>query len=195
VFGRHPWRPKAKQYFLGARLVVVEEYTPLWETKFLIIKKIIAASLTRAKAIEHIGSTSIPGMCAKPIIDIDIEIEGYSFFNITKSELEIIGYVYVGNQGVPNREVFKRNGKLSNSELDKIKHHLYVCPSKSEEMRRHILFRNFLRRNDDLRDEYRKIKMHILDEYGKDNRKKYVEAKEKEYKWFFEKVERIAEQS
>jgi len=72
--------------------------------------------------------------------------------------------------------------------LDEIIHHLYVCSLDNKEYKRFILFRNYLRKHSDKRDEYNKIKMEIIEKHGQDNREKYVSTKENECKWFFENI-------
>lgn len=168
--------------------MIISEYNNNWPKDFELIRKELSGNLTSYNAIHHVGSTSIPGMFAKPIIDIDIEISDYNIFNIIKDELHSIGYIYCGDQEIKEREVFKRNNKVLNKVLDSINHHLYVCPSTSKELARHIIFRDYLRSHYNMRNEYIEIKKEILDKYGKDNITKYVEVKENEYRWFFEKV-------
>ncbi len=136
--------------------------------------------------IEHVGSTSIPGMDAKPIIDLVIEVSPFDFNNI-KIELENIGYIHNGDQGIDGREVFNRLGN-NKSILDVISHHLYVCESNNSEYLRLILFRDRLRTHRLLREEYMTIKYEILEKVGSTNRKGYVEMKENNYRDFFSKV-------
>lgn len=169
---------------------VIRAYSDAWPGQFRILASYLKDHLRTYRAIEHVGSTSIPGMDGKPVIDIDIEIETAGDFIAIKEELEHIGYVYAGNQGIEGREVFKRSGRESGI-LDTISHHLYVCPSDSEEFRRHIKFRDTLRKNEELRDEYNRIKHEIIQKVGKYNRQAYVDMKESEYQAFFEKVLKI----
>jgi len=166
---------------------VIRAYSDAWPEQFRIIASYLEGHLQTYKSIEHVGSTSIPGMDGKSIIDIDIEIETADDFTAIREELVRIGYVYAGNQGIEGREVFKRSGQESGI-LDTIPHHLYVCPSDSEEFRRHIKFRDTLRKNKELCDEYNKIKHEIIQKVGKYNRQAYVDMKEREYQAFFEKV-------
>lgn len=168
--------------------MVVVPYDEKWPERFALIKFVLDGALSRAIGIEHIGSTSIPGMYAKPVIDVDVVIRDGIDLPLTKEELLGIGYLHAGDQGIPGREVFKRNKLFQVKHLDKIKHHLYVCMVGSSEYSRHILFRDYLRKHTDERDEYNCIKHEILHKYGYDNREGYVLAKENEYKWFFEAV-------
>ncbi len=172
--------------------MVVVDYDPAWPANFEAIRTRLAQSLSAAFRIEHVGSTSVPGLRAKPIIDIDIEIPSPSDLPGIKAELEALGYLHAGDQGIPGREAFKRLS-CGDPILDRIPHHLYVCALDSPEYRRRILFRDYLRDHEDARLEYASIKRAILAEHGQDNRAAYVEAKETEYSWFFRKVLKLAE--
>ena len=166
--------------------MVIEHYNEDWIIHFNQIKNILENKLTKIIQIEHVGSTSIIGMYAKPVIDIDIVINNNAF-ETTKEELEIIGYTYEGNLGIIGREAFKRNNIIWNEILDKINHHLYVC-AKDNELERHILFRDYLNKNYEAKMGYNDIKMAIIEKYGNEDSEKYVSTKETEYKWFFEKI-------
>ena len=97
-----------------------------------------------ALRIEHVGSTSVEGMSAKPCIDVDVVIPDRTCLKAAIERLASIGYVHEGNLGIEGREAFCYTGK-PHLQL----HHLYVCPADSEELRRHITFREFLRQNPD----------------------------------------------
>jgi|GEM_PF-411405 len=179
--------PHPVQVFVKKINSVIRPYDVEWPSMFESISCFLKANIKTYVGIEHVGSTSIPGMDAKPIIDIDIEIRSVSDFDIVRKELECIGYEYCGDQGIEGREVFKRSG-TKKSLLDDIAHHLYVCSSNSEEYQRHILFRNRLRSDQSLMEEYKAIKHEILKRVGYDNKQAYVEAKQNNYKYFFDKV-------
>jgi GrpB-like predicted nucleotidyltransferase (UPF0157 family) len=127
--------------------MLLQKYTPDWIMQFTFIKQEIETALLGvAYTIEHVGSTAVPNLDAKPIIDIDVVYEDPSNFGKLKNGLVNLGYYHNGNQGIPDREVFKRNGKSFNKVLDTITHHLYVCLDGSSGLERHILSRNFLRK-------------------------------------------------
>lgn len=169
--------------------MLVSEYTIDWVNDFQTIKTILHEALQHLPVtIEHIGSTAIRGLAAKPIIDIDIVFENDVSFTEIKTRLESIGYYHNGNQGITDRDVFKRNIIVSNySVLDSIVHHIYVCPAHSEELKRHLLFRNFLRTNDHARIEYQQLKLCLAEE-ANHNQKIYAQLKEEKAKEFIEKV-------
>lgn len=159
--------------------MLLKKYTTDWVESFIGIKKEIDKSLIGLKyQIEHVGSTSVPGLDSKDIIDIDIIYETEAEFDKIKAGLIEIGYYHNGNQGIEQREVFKRAGKIENTILDKIVHHLYVCPSESKALERHLLSRDFLRKNDWARIEYQEMKYELADNAGQ-NKKLYAELKER----------------
>ena len=144
--------------------VVVLPYDEQWRQDFLIIKTELANALAQlAIGIEHIGSTSVRGLSAKPIIDIDVVIEDYAVLGDVVSALGEIGYQHEGNLGIIGREAFKYDGKEHLR-----KHHLYVCPEDSPELKRHIAFRDYLRTHPDAVREYSHIKEEGAKQYPYD---------------------------
>ena len=168
--------------------MVVVNYNEKWPQDFLKIKEVLLKVLTMPCRIQHVGSTSIPGMKAKPIIDIDVGLENWEDFERARNELSEIGYEHEGDKGITGREAFCRNGKLHNEILDSIAHHLYVCSIDNAEYKRHILFRDYLRNHTEARVMYNQIKEEILAKVGADNRAGYVQMKEENYRDFFEEI-------
>ncbi len=168
--------------------MLIVEYTSDWITNFTDLKRGIESGLIGFEyQIEHVGSTSVPKLDSKPIIDIDIIYENESHFNKIKSGLIKIGYYYNGNQGIENREVFKRDGKSIHGILDTITHHLYVCPMDSKALERHILSRNFLRKNDWARLEYQEMKYELAQKANQ-NKKLYAQLKELNINNFIDRI-------
>lgn len=158
--------------------MLIETYTSNWITNFTDIKREIENALNGLSyTIEHIGSTAVPNLDSKPIIDIDIIYSKQPYFEKIKLGLERIGYFHNGNQGIEDRDVFKRNGKLTNELLDTVKHHLYVCSIDSKALERHILSRNYLRKNDRAMIKYQQMKYVLAEKAGQD-RKVYADLKE-----------------
>lgn len=158
--------------------MLIVKYTSTWIKDFENLKREIENVLHGLDfTIEHVGSSSVPYLDSKPIIDIDIIYAKQLDFEKMKSELLKIGYYHNGNQGIEDRDVFKRNSGMTNEILDKIKHHLYVCPVDSKALERHILFRNFLKNNDWARLKYQQMKYELAERANQDI-KKYAELKE-----------------
>ena len=157
---------------MGAKSVIVLPYDAQWEQAFVSIKDEIHKALgPLAIGIEHVGSTSVRGLSAKPIIDIDVVIKDYSVFDAVVHALEAIGYHHEGDLGITAREAFKYSGK---EHLQK--HHLYVCPQDSAELKRHVAFRNYLRANPEAVREYSQIKVEGAMLYPNDI-EKYIQHK------------------
>jgi GrpB-like predicted nucleotidyltransferase (UPF0157 family) len=155
--------------------VTVEGFNPDWASWFTKLSSYFKDRLgPKVIRTEHVGSTSIPGMVAKPIIDFDIVIH-ISDFKAIKSKLEVIGYIHQGDLGIPEREAFV----LRNLELrDQLPpHHLYVCDIHSKELLRHIAFRNYLREHPEDALEYSRIKKHLVREHSGD-REMYIQGKD-----------------
>ena len=139
---------------MNTKHIVVEPYDEAWERNFAAIRDEIQAALGElAVRIEHVGSTSVPGLSAKPVIDIDVVIRDHSVLDEVISRLAKIGYQHEGNLGIAGREAFSYEGKEHLKE-----HHLYVCPEDSPELKRHIAFRDYLRSHPDAVQEYSRIK-------------------------------------
>lgn len=135
--------------------MLLQEYKIIWSIDFEKIKKVLNESLYNYTLdIQHVGSTSVPNLAAKSIIDIDLIYHSTDDFEKLKIGLEKLGYYHNGNQGIEGREVFKRNGKSENGILDNITHHLYVCKHDSVELQRHLLFRDYLRKDELTRNYY-----------------------------------------
>lgn len=137
-----------------AKRVIVVPYNEQWKKDFDTIKQYLLTALKDTIiGIEHIGSTSVDGLYAKPIIDIDVVIKDYSVFDTVVEKLATLGYIHEGNLGIKDREAFDYK-----ADVDLPKHHLYVCPEFSAELRRHIAFRDYLRNNPEAVLKYSKVK-------------------------------------
>ncbi len=153
-------------------------YNPNWPQNFQKISdKLKKACLDFQIDIEHVGSTAVPYLSAKPIIVMDIIYKEVVEFEQIKDRLNLIGYVHKGDQGINGREVFKRNGQKNDDILDAISHHLYVCKSDSRELQRHLLFRDYLKKNEFARIYYQNIKLEYAKE-AQNDRKLYSQIKE-----------------
>ncbi|MCR5262611.1 MAG: GrpB family protein [Clostridiales bacterium] len=139
---------------MSNKRVEVLKYDETWKQSFSEIRSAVHDALGKlAVRIEHVGSTSVPGLSAKPIIDIDVVIGDRSVLGDVISKLSEIGYRYEGDLGIAGREAFRYDGKACLPE-----HHLYVCPQDSPELKRHIAFRDYLRSNPEAAKEYGRIK-------------------------------------
>jgi len=132
--------------------VEVVPYSPAWPAQF----EQVARGLRRALAgvgsarVEHVGSTSVPGLAAKPVLDIDVIVDGAEI-PAALAALEAIGYVHRGDLGVADREAFRAPD-------DRPRRHVYLCRAGTLNVRNHLAVRDVLRRRADLREEYAAVK-------------------------------------
>ena len=139
---------------MKTKKVVVLPYDVAWKSEFIKIRKeLLDAIGSLILGIEHVGSTSVEGMSAKPCIDIDVIIRDYAVFDAVVLALKKFGYIHEGNLGIEDREAFQYDDKPH-----LMAHHLYVCPQYSKELRRHITFRDFLRTNPEAVNQYSRVK-------------------------------------
>ena len=161
-----------KRIIMKTRKVIVLPYDEAWASEFEKIKSEIEGALgDLVLAVEHVGSTSVKGLSAKPCIDIDVVIRDYSVFDDVVQRLNAIGYIHEGDFGIAGREAFKYSDKPH-----LMMHHLYVCPKDSEELRRHITFRDFLRNDAEASKKYGSVK-EIAAKLYPNNIDKYIEYK------------------
>ena len=139
---------------MQTKKVIVVPYDERWKSAFEEIKREIDSAIGHLiVGIEHVGSTAVEGLSAKPCIDIDVIIKDYTIFDAVVHELEAIGYIHEGDLGIKDREAFRYTDKQHLQQ-----HHLYVCPQYSQELHRHITFRDFLRSNPEAAQKYGEIK-------------------------------------
>jgi GrpB-like predicted nucleotidyltransferase (UPF0157 family) len=150
--------------------IIIEDYDPLWPQRFETLRSQIADTLgDLASAIEHIGSTAVPGLAAKPIVDIDVLLRSSTDLSLVISRLASLGYEHRSDLGIPGREAFRRPP-------DAFPHHLYVCPPDSREYRQHIAFRDHLRTHPEDAKAYAVLKHNLASTSG-DRREAYNEGK------------------
>jgi GrpB-like predicted nucleotidyltransferase (UPF0157 family) len=150
--------------------VVVVDYDPEWPRDFERLRARAAAALgDMALSIEHVGSTAVPGMVAKPVIDLDVIVRSSLDVSIAIERLRSVGYEHEGDLGVLGREAFQWPA-------GEPRHHLYVCAADSDALRNHLLFRDYLRSHPDAAERYGDVKRKAAREFG-DDRQGYFEAK------------------
>jgi GrpB-like predicted nucleotidyltransferase (UPF0157 family) len=152
------------------RPVVVSEYNPRWPTFFEQIHAILWPAVQDvATAIEHVGSTAVPGLAAKPIIDIDIVIPPHQNMQHIIEHLEPLGYTHLGTLGIAGRDAFRQENTLP-------KHNLYVCPADSIGLRNHLAVRDYLRAHPEAVQAYGELKRRLASTFTNDI-DRYVDGK------------------
>lgn len=170
-------------------------HDPNWAGEFAALEAVLAEALDGLVLdIEHVGSTAVPDLLAKPILDIDVVMQDYSVFPAIVRALEGLGYDHKGDQGIFEREAFRARSSAPNVPRAGgwMHHHLYVCPRQGRELQRHLRFRDALRSDAGLRQEYAAIKTSIAARAGGD-RRRYAEIKEHECRAFVERVLQLPE--
>ncbi len=119
----------------------ITPYIDDWPNAFQQISRFLRVTLPETCLIHHVGSTSIPGMPAKNIIDLDIECPNGTMSSIIGA-LNGAGYFHEGDKGIPMREAFCPKMESPASKLPQ--HHLYACESQSPELFKHQAFRDYL---------------------------------------------------
>jgi GrpB-like predicted nucleotidyltransferase (UPF0157 family) len=156
-------------------VTLVQKYNPEWPNWFEEIKTFLGERVLQVCIrVEHVGSTSIPGMIAKPIIDLILVIEPQDFEKI-KGLLAERGYYHRGDLGIKSRDVFDLEDISTKGALPL--HHLYVYPKHSVELKKEIAFREFLKHNKAYAGRLSDLKWSLAEKYDND-REAYMEGKE-----------------
>lgn len=154
-------------------MALIEEYDSVWPSWFGQVKARIEEQLQGIPhTIEHVGSTAVPGMAAKPIIDIDVVIEHGALPAII-GRLGNIGYLHRGDLGISGREAFDL-ADLAAGQLPP--HHLYVCERDNNALQEHLAFRDFMRLHPEWCQRLSDLKRQLCGESGND-RQAYIDGK------------------
>ena len=153
-----------------SRSVNIVEYDPGWPEQFGEIRnRIWPCVCDLALGIEHVGSTSVPGLAAKPIIDIDIVIAARGLLPRVDLRLAALGYQHQGNLGIDGRDSFI-------APSGPVPHNLYVCLNGSAALRNHLTLRDHLRAHPPDSQNYAVLKKSLAERFPKDI-DQYVEGK------------------
>ncbi len=160
--------------------VIICDYDPRWPHEFAELATVLTAHLgPLLQRVEHVGSTSVTGLAAKPIIDLDVVIASEQMLPEVIRSLAELGYEYEGDRGITGRAAFARvDDGVPWDGSDRIwpQHHLYVCPADSLELARHLAFRDYLRGHPDVARRYERLKRNLAAEYAHD-RVAYTDGK------------------
>ena len=139
-----------------AQHVKVVSYDPKWPEIYEREKNLILQILgEEAVSINHIGSTSVPGLAAKPIIDIMPVVRDISKVDWLKSQFESIGYEYMGEFGMPGRRYLRKGGDERTHQI-----HIFEACNKKDVLR-HLAVRDYLRLHCDAREAYWTLKRQV----------------------------------
>ncbi|KAB8127488.1 GrpB family protein [Gracilibacillus oryzae] len=153
-------------------VVRLAAYNPAWEEQFRYEKQRILSVLgDKAIRIEHIGSTSIYGLSAKPIIDILAGVEDLEIVDHIITPLEKVNYEYIPKPEIMDRKFF-RKGPWGQGTV-----HLHICQHNGKEWVEKLLFRDYLRSHPQAAKAYEDLKMELANLHTYD-RQTYTKKKE-----------------
>ena len=151
--------------------ITVVAYDPAWPQIFRSIRERLQALLVGSEAvIEHVGSTAVPGLAAKPIVDVDVVVPSRADVPDAVRDLESGGYIHRGDLGIPGREAF-------DVPPDLLYHHLYVVAAGTKPHLDHVLLRDYLRSHPDAAERYGRRKLEVAHLITAEGRQAYMEAK------------------
>jgi GrpB-like predicted nucleotidyltransferase (UPF0157 family) len=163
---KHNPAPSAPQ----TQTIVVVDYDPAWPAVFEELRSKVWSVLGDvALSVEHVGSTSVPGLAAKPIIDMSIVVPSEREVPLAVERLASLGYQHLGNLGIAGREAFRRPPGSPT-------HNLYVCPQGSLGLRNHLAVRDYLRTHPEAAQAYGELKRRLAAEFP-DDIESYVDGK------------------
>jgi len=140
-------------------ILTIEPHRVSWKDDYSSeaarIQTALGSSLT---ALHHIGSTSIPGITAKPIIDILAEVESVESVDLRAREMEALGYEVMGEFCIPGRRYFRKD-----DEAGVRTHQVHAFVAGSPDVTRHLAFRDYLRCHPDVAAQYSDLKRRLVD--------------------------------
>jgi GrpB-like predicted nucleotidyltransferase (UPF0157 family) len=146
-----------------SRKVVVVPPDPHWATAYRqAAEEICAALADEVVDCQHIGSTSIPGLAAKPIIDILVTVKEIARVDAYNERMQVIGFQPKGEFGLPGRRYFVKGSPEEHT------HHVHVFTAGSSEAQRHLDFRDYLISHPDEKDAYSRLKLELAARFPED---------------------------
>lgn len=146
----------------GQQRVRVTDYDSSWPLAFVDLKAAIWRTVAGvALSVEHVGSTAVPGLAAKPVIDIDVVVPSRAEMPAVIERLATLGYVHRGNLGIEDREAFGNPPGLP-------AHHLYACVQGSSALANHLAVRDQLRQDPSAAAAYAALKKRLAEQFPDD---------------------------
>jgi GrpB-like predicted nucleotidyltransferase (UPF0157 family) len=161
--------------------ILIVDYDPAWPELFENEKsRILEAVAAHVTEVHHVGSTAVPGLASKPIIDVMIGLRAHADGELTIAPLESIGYVYRGDAGIPGRYYFRKptDSPAPGQTFDGVgrTHHIHMYEMTHPEWSAHLRFRDFLRNQPATIERYAALKRELAAKHPQD-RVAYGEAK------------------
>src|SRR5918998_4131572 len=141
--------------------VEVVPHDPLWRDAFEAEAKHVTAALgENVVAVHHIGSTAIPDIYAKPVIDLLVEVRDITEVDGRSSAMESLGYEVMGEYGIPGRRYFRKDNEEGTRT-----HHIHAFESGSAEVERHLAFRDYMIAHPVDAQKYSELKRRLAEEH------------------------------
>ena len=162
--------------------ITVTEYDPRWPQKFQAESRLIRGILAdNCIAVYHIGSTAVPGLAAKPVIDMLAVVKSLAQADGVAEEFSQTGYEYLGEFGIAGRRYLRKGG-------DERTHQIHIFQADDwHNIGRHLAFRDYMRTHEKEREEYAKLKIELAQRFPYDI-DGYCDGKER----FVREMERAA---
>lgn len=142
------------------RKVELIMHDPDWARQYEAeAERLTAVFQPHLRAIHHIGSTAVPGIKAKPIIDILIEVGDIASVDACNTVMDELGYIAKGENGIPGRRYFRRGSDAHHT------HHIHVYQTGHPEIKRHLAFRDYLIANPPVAQAYSRLKEELARRY------------------------------
>jgi GrpB-like predicted nucleotidyltransferase (UPF0157 family) len=144
--------------------VNVVPHNPGWRDAFEAEAKLVAAALgENVSAVHHVGSTAIPGIYAKPVIDLLVEVRDLSEVDLRSPSMASEGYEVMGEYGIPGRRYFRKDDGAGVRT-----HQVHVFEAGSAEVVRHLAFRDYMLAHPSDAQEYSELKRRLAEEHPQD---------------------------
>jgi GrpB-like predicted nucleotidyltransferase (UPF0157 family) len=175
LVAERPWgfeslRPHLEDRFDPAIRIV--DHDPAWsglaEAELRAIEDVLGGVAVR---LEHVGSTAVSGLAAKPILDLQVSVDALEPPERYAEPLSRLGYVFVPTDDPPGYPLYAKPRERPRT------HHLHVCVAGSEHERRHVAVRDFLRAHPEAAAQYATVKRQVADRHPHD-RLAYIEGKD-----------------
>jgi GrpB-like predicted nucleotidyltransferase (UPF0157 family) len=166
------------------RQVLVTAYQPSWREKFELeaaqLSKIFRKELLE---IHHIGSTSIPGLDAKPIIDVLVVVLDIQKVDTYNKIMQLAGYIPKGEYGIPGRRFFIKGDETHHT------HHIHVFHKGNMDITRHLDFRDYLVTHPEEASDYARLKHELAVRYPFD-----IDSYQKGKELFIQRIDQKAKE-
>jgi GrpB-like predicted nucleotidyltransferase (UPF0157 family) len=154
--------------------IEVVPHNPMWQSEFESESKCIASALgDNVVTIHHIGSTAIPNIYAKPIVDLLVEVKDITQVSDRNWAMEALGYEVMGEFGIPSRRYFRKD-----NEAGIRTHHVHTFEAASSQIERHLAFRDYMTAHPEDAQKYSELKRELASKLQIDDIEGYMDGKD-----------------